>query len=150
MSEREILIRPAFHRCHPDAAKNYGIKDPDLWFILREDGWAMSWRLFSGWGMPLDAFNAESPDCSHSAHQAGFPSSGPTAGAVSWHAPVPLVDDRAGPCEWLGGECFGDQGFLLGDQAFDRLRTDGSDALFAFLSVLLHERKDQLASAVEP
>lgn len=141
MTDREILIEPAYHKC-PES----GICDPCIFFILRDPdrGAAITFRLATGWGMPDDAFKAASPDCTHAYHQNGWPfrAAGEfSAGPVSFHFAAPIGHcQTAAPCDVLGDitECYGDVGFSMGDVAFDVLRTKGSDGLFEWMEESLY------------
>ena len=150
--EREIQFRPAFHRCHPNPSQNYGVGSVNMLWILRRDGWAMTWDVHTGWDLPADAFDAAAPDCPRGHGTLGTRPA--TGGAVDWHSPWPLFDDQElmqSHCAWLDGPCYMDSGFLLGDELFDLLRTDGHEAVWARLGELLDERRAEvLAEQVAP
>ena len=141
---REIQFRPAFHRCSTDPGKNYGIGSVLMTWVLKRDGWAMTWDAHTGWGLPDAAFKAASPGCTHGMHVRGYPNGGATGGAVDWHAPAPLYEGQErsqDACCWIDGPCWMDSGFILGDTLFDLLRTDGGDAVWVRLGELLDERR---------
>lgn len=137
---REVKFRPAFHRCDPSPSKNYGIGSVLMTWILRRDGWAMTWEVMTDWGLPDDEFKAANPTCTHHMHQDGYPRYKPMGGAVDWHAPVPMYEDQEpaqSECCWIDGPCYMDSGFTIGGDLFTLLCTDGGDAVWARLGELL-------------
>lgn len=134
----------AFHRCDPDPAKSYGISGGHMYFALRKDGNAILFDLFPDWGQTHEAFHAESPDCNHPMHRAGYPrrsDAGPHAGAVQLHLSTELptaFGGGGGYCDWTGrNECWTDIGFSIGEDAFTALRNEGTDGLWKWLEDFL-------------
>lgn len=137
--DRSIRFRPGFHRCHPDSSQDYGISDPVMTWVLRDGDVAVSWHLFTGWGMPDEAFHAANPGCTHAAHQGGWPyrhygaDCPAQAGAVDFHSATPRWEghEAAGggePCFYIGKPCYPDVTFLGAQEVFDTLRVEGEDA----------------------
>lgn len=146
---RTIEVKPAFHRCAGNPRKNYGISDPHIVWTLHVGADAITWHLFTGWGMPEEAFHDACPDCTHPRHRGEMPSGEPTGGAVDWHMSTPVLDDhcRVEHCYVLDGPCYGDVGYLIGDVLFDLLRVEGSDAVWAKLRELLVNYRAEVAEA---
>lgn len=138
MNEREILFRPAFHKCHDQPSKDYGIGGVVMTWILRLDGKAIAWRLLTDWGLPDEAFKAANPGCSHPMHVNGYPSAGrATPGPIEWHRPPADASESSSPCELIGGPCYTrDPWYGGGDILFDLLRTEGGEAVWAKLREL--------------
>lgn len=148
---RVVRFKPAFHRCHPDPRKNYGIGSVTMLWVLRVGDWAMTWDVHTGWALPAEAFVAAAPDCTHHMHQGSAPSHKVSGGAVDWHSPVPMYDDHEPArdcCPITGAACYTDVGFILGSVLLDLLRTDGDEAVWKRLRELLDERRAELAEEV--
>lgn len=147
---RVVRFKPAFHRCHPEPSKNYGIGGVRMLWVLRVGDWAIDWDVSTDWGLPDEAFRAAAPDCTHRMHRNGYPSMGKASGgAVCWHSPVPMWEDgspTAEHCPIIGRACYTDNGFLLADEVFDMLRVEGDDAVWKYLRSLLDERRTENAS----
>lgn len=122
---RDIVMYPARHRCHTQPSKNYGITSPRVVWTLKVDNEAISWELYTDWGMPAEAFRDACPNCTHPRHRDGFPEGRTTIGAVDWHFATPPFEGMPyrDNCVVLGGPCWSDVGFLIGDVLFDLLRT---------------------------
>lgn len=146
---REMSVRPAFHRCDPDPSKDYGIHCAELTFTLHVDDDAISWAVFTGWGLPDDAFQAAVPDCGRHPH--GWPNIEPVGGAVDWHMSTPSFDnhDRIDHCVVLDGPCYPDVGYLVGSDLFDLLRTDGDEAVWLKMRDLLADYRAEVAALFE-
>lgn len=141
---RQVLFTPAYHRCNPDPNVNYGIGSVRMMWVLKHDGWAMTWDVHTDWGMPDEAFKAAAPDCTHIMHRDGYPSCGASGGAVDWHAPVPMYEGQErsqDECVWLGGPCYTDSGFMLGSELFDLLRVEGDEAVWSRLRELMDQQR---------
>lgn len=142
---RQVLFAPSFHRCGPTPSTDYGIGSVRMLFVLRHEGWAMTWDVFTGWMMPAEAFKAANPTCTHPRHVGGTPPSDPSGGAVDWHSPNPLYEGQEGgdECCWLGGPCYLDSGFILGSDLLALLCTDGDTAVWTRMRELLDERRNE-------
>lgn len=141
--QRTIRVRPGWHRCDPNPVKNYGIGGAEMVWILQVGDWAITWELLTDWGMPTEAFNAACPDCDHPRHQDGYPRARPMGGAVQWHAPVPMFDGTElvlDECPITGAPCYRDIGYLIGDDLYARLTTEGDEAVWRQMRVLLDDR----------
>ncbi len=140
---RVIRFKPAFHRCDPDPAKDYGIGTVTMLWVLRVGDLAVVWEVFTGWDLPTDAFKAAVPGCIHPLHQNGAP--GPreaSGGAVQWPTPGPQYEGHEGsrePCSITGSTCYVSSGFLLASELLDLLRIEGDDAVWKRLRDLLDE-----------
>lgn len=145
---RETKFLPAFHRCSDNPATNMGIGAVRMLWTLRVGDDAITWEVFTGWGMPGDAFRAANPGCQHVGHKRGMPPLKPTGGAVNWHFADPTDIDAEGvPCDVIeGGRCYGDVGFLIGSDLFDLLCTEGDEAVWARLRELLTTYREPVAS----
>jgi hypothetical protein len=127
-----------------DRSDDRGARGLDLRFILHGPKGSITWVLLTGWmERPIDE-PGWTTNSGHPPRRADRPgvdrtraaySWSPTAGPVSSHAPVKARDYWSGPfdCDVIGGSCYGDSGYMIGDDAFRALVTGGSDALFAFL-----------------
>ena len=119
-------------------------------FIFRGPLGAITWHLMTGLMMrPVDDLNwdgvhskvppnrAEKPGFDRT--KFGYPSM--TAGAIASHSHKQLMDWWAGPypCDVLGGECYGNSGYMVGDQALDALLKSGSDGVFTYLRTVYDE-----------
>ena len=151
---RSVNFQPGFHRCD----EGYGICGGRLWFTLTVDDWGIEFGVYTDWGQDDDVFHAQSPNCTHSMHQTGYPKTPdvlPMAGPVCWHAPVPMFYGEWSPeastdeCIHTGGKCWDDAGYLIGTEAFRILRHEGSDALYQYLENLLIERQLETLVAIE-
>lgn len=137
---RTVRFYPASHRCHTDPKQDYGISDPRIVWTLHEGAEAITWTLHTGWGMPREAFHEACPDCTRPKHRGDWPATKPEGGAVDWHFPQPVLGPdhyRVEHCKVLDGPCYGDVGYLIGDEVFDILRTQGDEAVWAKLHDLL-------------
>jgi hypothetical protein len=136
-AECRVHFRPAKHRCITPEGKNYGISSLYVAFDIRRNGCGISWDFSPDIGMSDAAFKAACPDCTHSMHQNGYPARGDAfAGGVGFHCSKPMWnghDPSSRTCEFTGGICYGDVGWQMGDQAFDKLRDEGEEALWDFL-----------------
>lgn len=116
---------PAFDDRHGQA----GIGSLRLTFWLRGPGGAVSWETSTG--CYLSETQTEWLD------KLGWNTNKPSAGAVDWHSPSPLpyASEPRLDCLLLGPgiPCYGDSGYLLGNQAYEALVTGGEPALWAFL-----------------
>lgn len=147
--QRTVRFKPAFHRCHTNPSKDYGISGVTMLWVLRVDDWAITWDVFTDWGLPDEAFKAACPDCTHPSHRNGYPLGGASGGTVEWHAPVPLYEDhdpRSDRCPLIDRDrCYGDVGYTLGSEVFDVLRTEGDEATWRKLRDLLDDRRSDAA-----
>lgn len=143
--QRIIRFQPGYHRCD----QRSGIGSVTMMWVLRVGDWAMTWDTHTDWGLPDRAFKAASPDCVHPAHQRGYPNGGATGGAVDWHSPVPLWEDHEQArecCPITGTACYINSGFILGDELFDLLRTEGDAAVWKRLRELLDTEKREVTA----
>lgn len=146
---RQVLFRPSFHRC-TDPKGNFGIGDVRMMWVLKHEGWAMTWDVFTGWGLPAEEFKAAAPDCTHPAHRTGYPLHEATGGGVDWHSPVPTYEGQEqaqSACQWLDGPCYLDSGFILGSDLFDLLRIEGDEAVWARMRELMDECRSETIQA---
>ena len=144
--QRAIRFTPAFHRC-TDPKGNFGIGSVRMMWMLRIGDSAVGWDVHTGWDLPDEAFVAASPGCTHAMHQGGAPNHRATAGAVDFHMPGPRWEGHEptpATCEFIEGPCYIDTGFLLGDDVFDVLRTEGDEAAWAMLRRLLLETRAEV------
>lgn len=147
--ERIIRFRPAFHRCHPEPSKNYGIGSVRMHWWLRLGDWAIGWDVNTGWEMPDKEFKAANPDCTHPLHQNGAPTHPVSAGAVDFHSPVPRWEDQSLAqecCPITNAPCYLDSGFLIADDVLTILRTEGDEAVWAWMRSALDEMRSEVAS----
>lgn len=144
--QRLVQLTPAHHRCHPNPATNYGIRNPYLFFILIDQGWAIHLRVNTAWGMSDEDFHTANPDCTHHMHQGSFPAGSPNGDVVGFHAPV-LDYGEKGKCDWLG-ECYSNVNYLIADELFDLLRREGSEALWDKLQEWLDEFRTSALAAL--
>lgn len=64
----------------------------------------------------------------------------PTAGPIASHSPVQRRDYwTQGDCDLWDGPCWGDIGYMVGDDALVALATGGSDGVFDFLQTIHDE-----------
>lgn len=150
--QRTVRFKPAFHRCHPEPSKDYGIGSVTMLWMLRVGDWAITWEVFTDWGLPDEAFKAAVPDCDHPMHRNGYPRYKADGGVVAWHMPVPLFEEHEpsdGRCPLIErDECYGDMDYTLASEVFDVLRTDGDEAAWCKLRELLDDRRSEVASTV--
>jgi hypothetical protein len=110
--------------------KGYGIHGAECWFILKKDGKALTWSLFTNWMLPhvqaeTDA-RPPSLEMPYLAHK-------PMSATVASHYPYPTREDQTPNenCEHLGGcKCYGDCSFTVGERFFTALVERGSDGAF--------------------
>jgi len=119
--EQIIQITPAFER-----GTEGGRGSAHIWFCLRGPNGAVTFMVLTDWYLPetKEIFEKNGWEFSHS-----------SGGAVSTHATWPYEpwqkDTRNESCEWLdGAPCYGDIGFLIGDDFFAALVEGGTDALW--------------------
>lgn len=146
--ERIIRFRPAFHRCHPDPSKNYGIGSVTMLWILRVGDWAIGWDVHTGWELPDEAFEAANPDCTHPMHQNGAPTHGVSAGAVDWHSPMPRWEDQSRSqecCPITGTACYLDSRFLVANDLLTILRAEGDEAVWKWMREAIDEARAEVA-----
>lgn len=142
--ERAIRFAPAFHRCR-DERGNFGIGGVRMMWMLRVGGYGIGWDVHTGWLLPKEEFMAAANGCDHPMHRDGPPRSEATGGAVDFHMPQPMWEGHeptSHECQFTGGVCYSDVGFLLGNHMFDLLRTKGDDAVWSELRALIQERID--------
>jgi hypothetical protein len=138
---RAVRFAPAFHRC-TDPKGNFGIGGVRMMWMLRVGPDAIGWDVSTGWDLPAEEFVAMSPGCTHPMHQGSAPPPrGGSGGAVDWHTSKPRYEGQQFHdfCEFTNGQCYMDTGFLLGDDLFDLLRTDGDEAVWTRMRQLLNE-----------
>lgn len=70
--------------------------------------------------------------------------SGNCVGAVTWHAPTPFFDfdltAAANDCTVTGGACWVDVGYMISDETWDRLQSEGDEGVWQFLEECLADR----------
>lgn len=127
----------AFEKRHDDPARDYGIGSVELQFALIGPAGAITVGVSTGWYLPhveerLLREHDHTPFMGR--RSCAFQGAGT---AVCIHAPSPRKDYFMGPddCHLLpGGQCWGDIGFLAGDEAYAVLVEGGEDALWEFLA----------------
>ena len=144
------IVADAGYDFRDDVTDQRGCHGLSFRFILVGPLGAITWVLMTGlmerpvddlgWGgvySKVPPKRAKRPGFDRT--QFGFPSM--TAGAIGSHCHEQRVDWWAGPypCDVLGGECYGDTGFLIGDQALARLLKEGSEGVFTFLREIYEE-----------
>lgn len=142
--DRLVRFTPGWHRCDPDPAKSYGINNLSILWIVRSGGWAITWEVFTDWGLPKDVFKAQAPDCDHRMHQDGPPPIKPMGGMVAWLSPDPFWPGQEPghqQCPIIGTSCYQVTGGLVGFNLFELLRTDGDLPVWARLRELLDDRR---------
>lgn len=150
--DRQVIFTPAFHKCSDEPGKNYGIGSVKMLWVLRHEGWAMTWDVFTDWGLPDAAFKDAAPSCRHPSHAKGYPNHKGHGGAVDWHSPVPTYEGQdlaQSRCVWLDGPCYLDTGFCLGDDLFELLCKEGGEAVWAYLRVLLDQSRADVVAPRE-
>lgn len=145
------MTRPKFtHEIRADAGYDFrddvtdqrGCHGLSFRFILRGPLGAISWELMTGlMERPVSdpgwtIFSDRAPRRSDRPgwDRTGNDSPHPTAGAIASHCHEKRGDwSGPYPCDVLGGECYADVGYMVGDQALDALLKGGSDGVFAYL-----------------
>jgi hypothetical protein len=113
----------------------------DLTLIAKGPEGAITARVGTGWMLrPLAGryVRSSGPQARHELPgvDAGLHGGYPTGGPVVSHVPTRLKDwwQSSGPCDVLGlDECFGDIGYLVGDDVLKALIEGGDEAAFAKL-----------------
>jgi hypothetical protein len=110
----------------PDGQK--GVGSIKLRMILIGEHGAITWSISTGWMLPetLEAWQKHGIPPRHQNLGQGFP--------VVIHAPTPVEDymeGSGGECDVLpSGYCYGDAGFLAGDEFFETLIREGEEAVW--------------------
>lgn len=150
--ERRVTVKPAFERIHDDPARNFGICCALIRFALIGPGAAVSWEVFSGWYLPHVAQRLRK-ETAHERYGHGDRSWMRCSleghgGAMCTHSPTQIFehDPKGDKCDLLpGGRCFGDIGFLIGDDLFDVLVAGGDEALWKRMATIYESVVEQAA-----
>lgn len=133
---RTIIGRPAYEKRHDDPARNYGIGGLALHFALIGPEGAVSLEVLTGWFLPhvRERLRRETDHAPHFA--SGNPARcafEPTAGPMCSHDHRRRHNHYAAEpddCDLLpGGKCWGDHGYLAGDQLLEALIAGGEPGL---------------------
>lgn len=120
-----VELRPAFD----SRGEGAGIGSLGLTFWLRGPSGAVAWELLTGCFLPETQTQWIDRSCLNG--------NKPSAGAVDWYSPVPLFAGQEPRLDCLllgpGVPCYGDSGYLIGDEAYAALVTGGEMALWLFL-----------------
>ncbi len=118
-----------FRAAFDSRGEGAGIGGLALLFWLRGPLGAVSWELLTGCFLPETQTKWIDRSCLNG--------NKPSAGAVDWHSPVPLYDGQEPRLDCLllgpGVPCYGDSGYLLGDEAYKALAGGAEAALWLFL-----------------
>jgi len=127
---RRLLTRAAFDQRDPDPNRDYGISGAYFVFCLIGKDRAITWELCS------DCFL---PETKKRLRDEGHPWMGPTAGPVDFHYREPQYEGMrsSDDCTLLDGTCYGNTGFLLGDDVYRAFAYGGIDGVFGKLRELL-------------
>jgi len=129
---------------HRDDIKDRrGCAGLSLIFVLRGPLGAITWELMTGLmrrpiadpGWSIYANRVPKRSGHPGWDDVGHDSPHPTVGPIASHCHEARHDYWAGPypCDVLGGQCYGDVGYMVGDQAMEALLTGGQDAVFGVL-----------------
>jgi hypothetical protein len=140
--EKRVEVFPGYdHRDDPRDTR--GAHNLSIRFTIIGPLGAITWDLNTGWmERPLlGAYQAnagqqrrsDTPGADHRLRDYS-----PRAGAVSSHAHDQLEDYWVGPqpCNVLGGECYGDTGYTIGDTVLAAMFKDGHDGIWRELRVI--------------
>jgi hypothetical protein len=128
---RIVQFAPAFERME----EGVGRGSARCWFCLRGPKGAVTFSVSTGWYLPE----------SRAAIKAlGYEPGGGEGGAVTTHATWPyrdfLEETRCDECDWLDRQpCYGDVGYLAGEEFFVGLVKHGDEALWALLKTWYDE-----------
>lgn len=121
--ERITRFSPAFDKRSDDPEKNYGIHGCELRMVLKKDGKAVQFLLYTAW-------YPKSVDIT------GMPSVmlKPMPADLGYHSPDPMRDDQyfSEDCEYIG-KCYYDGSGLDADEPYQILLEKGSDGVWEFL-----------------
>lgn len=132
--ERIVEISPAWDKRNRNPAKNYGIGDVNMRFVLKGERGAVQFLLATNWHLPhnqreLDASNAIPRDPHYFCR--------PRPYDLGYHSPTPCyegqdcIDDA---CEYLDGKpCYYDGSTQNAEKPYEILLTEGGDGLWKYL-----------------
>lgn len=128
--ERRIITKAAFEQRHDDPNRDYGIGGVSITFALIGKGRAVDWDLMTDCFLPHTEKRLKKETRSWL---------GPTAGGVGFHYGKSQYDGMAqsDECNLIGGPCFYDTGFLIGDEVYRAFACGGIDGVFGKLRELI-------------
>jgi hypothetical protein len=128
------VVHPAYEQRHDNPAQNYGIGSVNLAFRLIGPQGAIEFQVMTGWYLPHVAERLrretrhEHSRCSLEGHP------GPTY----FHTPEPQYasQDAYDDCALLGGRCYCDVGYTIGDELWAALVRAGEPGLWKVMKEL--------------
>ena len=134
---REVVVRPAYDRRHPNPSKNYGVHGCDLCFYLRGPLGAVHFVVFTGWHLPHVQAEMEAKSIA----------TGPMPADLGYHSPHPLYEGQTvsqEECEFIGGPCYSDgSGLAAEERVWPILLREGSEGLWRTLEAEYRARFEE-------
>lgn len=136
--EKIVQFQPAYDRRDTDPAKNYGITDVRILFVLKGAKGATQFMMSTGWYLPPVAVELQDKGRASLMQPRGWD--------LGYHSPVPRYEDQlciSEECPYVeGGKCYYDGSGLAADPILDALLIGGSDAVWEALEKEYHELFD--------
>jgi len=130
--EHRIEWEAAYDKRDPDPSKNYGIHGVTCrWLVIGPEG-AIQFLLYTHWQLPHVEKEQDARLDSEYPHLLCHP----MPADLGYHARTPQYEGQEAietDCEYIGGPCYYDGSGLRAHTVFDLLRTEGGEAVWAFL-----------------
>jgi len=132
--ERIVKFEPSYDRRHPDPARDYGIRDVLVRFVLKGPEGAVQLLFSTGWFLP---------HLRKELRRRGFfgEFSYPMAYDLGYHSPRPISggEVRFDGCEILGGVCYYDGSGLRAVPLVEMLVAEGEEVVWRELEKFYRE-----------
>lgn len=127
--------KPAHEQRHDDPSKDYGIGCAHMVFRLIGPKGAIEFDVFTGWYLAHVAERLRREPVGH--YKGARHALEGHAGATYFHQHTPMWDDQEPEdCKLLGGPCYCDVGYTIGDDLWEGLVTGGEPGLWKRMKAL--------------
>jgi len=132
--DRIVWFEPSYDKRSKDPARDYGISDVKVMFILKGEEGAVHFLFSTGWFLPH--LREELEEKGHF-----FRVKYPWAMDLGYHSPKPIHGDEThfDDCDVLGGECYYDGSGLNAIPLLEKLVAEGDEAVWKELEKYYEE-----------
>lgn len=136
---KEMHIRPAFDKRHPNPSRSYGIHGVEIHFTLIGEKGAVNFTIYTNWHLPkvqeeLDKKSLDDRETySLEKHKVVHLSCHPTGADVGYHSTTPSYEGqyKSSICPYLGGKkCYYDGSALYAEEVLKILIEKGEDGMW--------------------